>query len=140
MKLHCRALQCSALTTLYRTVYHCTVLYCSVLYCTALLYCTVLHCTTVLYYTVLCCTVLHRGYSFKLQNRDVLYRRLWTSDPLLLYEHDIGQQIKEGGNKKKKKTQEIPVNLSLIFSNDEEEEEMEDYEDVIEQHLNARGF
>ena len=36
------------------------------------------------------------------QNRDVLYRRLWATDPLLLYEMVYGQKVQAGKIRKSK--------------------------------------
>ena len=49
------------------------------------------------------CKRFSRKVSYAKEHRDVLTRRLWTSDPLLYYESQIRQKIRPGNIYKKRK-------------------------------------
>ena len=69
---------------------------------------------------------LRRNHSFAAENTDILNRCSWCSDPVLLWEHYCGQQIKQGNirpKKKKPSTEELPAVLQLVEEEQGEEGE-----------------
>ena len=74
---------------------------------------------------------LCRNHSFAAENADILNRCSWCSDPVLLWEHYCGQQIKHGNLRPKKATpsteeDELPAILQLVEEQEVQEEQRED--------------
>ena len=71
--------------------------------------------------------VLFRHHSYKAENEDIMNRCSWSSDPILLWEHHIGQVLKVGALRPKKgksSMQVLPVDLELEEEYFEEEMDM----------------